>query len=88
MKKGANSEKALNKNALSEALISIDKVISAPFGAPHNWRPFGAPIFRFIFVGNFYILFFLVKKTKSSLRSTNYSKTAKCSKGANYLKVR
>ena len=27
MKKGANSEKALNKNALSEALISIDKVI-------------------------------------------------------------
>jgi len=26
MKKGANSEKALNKNALSEALISIDKV--------------------------------------------------------------
>ena len=29
MKKGANSEKALNKNALSEALISIDKVLSA-----------------------------------------------------------
>ena len=26
MKKGANSEKALNKNALSEELISIDKV--------------------------------------------------------------
>ena len=26
MKKGAKSEKALNKNALSEALISIDKV--------------------------------------------------------------
>ena len=26
MKKGANSEKALNENALSEALISIDKV--------------------------------------------------------------
>ena len=26
MKKGANSEKALNKNALSEALNTIDKV--------------------------------------------------------------
>ena len=28
MKKGANSENALNKNALSEALNTIDKVIS------------------------------------------------------------
>ena len=31
MNKGANSEKALNKNALSEALISIDKVHSEIF---------------------------------------------------------
>ena len=42
-------------------------IISAPFGAPHNWRPFGAPIFRFIFVGNFFILFFFGEKKQNSV---------------------
>jgi len=32
--------------------------IRAPLGAPYNKRPWGAPIFRFIFVGNFFISFF------------------------------
>jgi len=40
--------------------------IRAPLGAPYNTRPSRAPIFRFIFVGNFLILFFSVEINKIS----------------------
>jgi len=51
MKKGANSEKALNKNALSEALISIDKVLSIEQmgGWPRRGRTAPLGIFRVSF---------------------------------------
>ena len=45
--------------------LTIFGIISAHFGAPYNWRPFGAPIFSFIFVGNFFILFFFTKKKQN-----------------------
>jgi len=58
---------ALNIGDLQYMVITVNGKISAPLGAPYNWRPFGAPIFRFIFVGNFIILFFFVKKNKTKV---------------------
>jgi len=64
---------------------TVNGTISAPLSALYNRRPFGAPIFRFIFVGNFFILFFFTKINKSwNFKSANCSKTANCSNFANY----
>jgi len=38
MKKGANSENALNENALSGALISIDEIFRDGWSRNDQWR--------------------------------------------------
>ena len=43
---------------------TVNGTISTPLSTLYNKRPWGAPNFHFIFVGNFFILFFFTKKNK------------------------
>ena len=68
------------QNAGAPVTSTVNGKISAPLGAPYNKRPSRASIFRFIFVGNFLILFFFAFFFKISISGTVYfSTTTYCS---------